>query len=83
VIAAVDADSETARLINDAGCGEVVPPQDAPRLVQAISALRDEPARRAGYGRSGRSHLEQHYAKDIALSRYVSVFNRALSGEAA
>ncbi len=83
VIAAVDADSETARLIRDSGCGAVVPPQDARGLADAITALRQDAARRADCGRRGRSHLEQNYAKDVALRRYLSVFNRVLSGEAA
>jgi len=83
VIAAVDADSETARLIRESGCGAVVPPKDARRLADVITELQQDAARRADCGRRGRSHLEQNYAKDVALQRYVNVFNRVLYGEAA
>jgi colanic acid biosynthesis glycosyl transferase WcaI len=83
VIASVDSDSETARLVREAGCGEVVPPQDAARLAEAISSLRNDAVRRRECGRQGRLHLEQNYAKDVALQRYLAVFDRVLSGEAA
>lgn len=71
VIAAVDLDSETARLIHAAGAGWVVPPGDPNSLARALlDAQRDEDKRHR-CGRSGRRYLEDHHRQDAVLERYA------------
>jgi colanic acid biosynthesis glycosyl transferase WcaI len=74
VIAAVDLDSETARLVHAAGAGWVVPPGDPNSLARALHELeRDEDARHR-CGQSGRRYLEDHHRQDAVLERYARLF---------
>jgi colanic acid biosynthesis glycosyl transferase WcaI len=82
VLASVDADSETARLVESAGCGRVVPAQDPDALAEAIEQMAQNRVAASIMGRHGREHLERHYSKPEALNRYVRIF-RKLSKEAA
>lgn len=74
VVAAVDADSETAALVLRSDCGVVTPPGNAQRLAQTIVSLAHDEARRRQLGCNGRSHLEKNYAKDQIVSQYVKFF---------
>jgi colanic acid biosynthesis glycosyl transferase WcaI len=80
VIAAVDADSETARFISSARGGLVIEPENAPGLAAAIVALRDDRARARALGLAGRSYLEVTQSKGEVLERYRELFHRLLSG---
>ena len=53
VVAAASADSETAREIEAAGAGYVVPPEDPDALRDAILALRETRRTRPSFGASG------------------------------
>jgi colanic acid biosynthesis glycosyl transferase WcaI len=74
VIAAVDADSETASLVNQAGCGQVVQPEDGVALAGAIAALAAASDRRCELGASGRRYLETNYQKEAITGQYVQFF---------
>jgi colanic acid biosynthesis glycosyl transferase WcaI len=70
VIVAADTDSETARLVSEAGCGVVVPP-DRPDLIAA--AIRDAHDGRFDLdemGRRGREYVEREADRPVALARY-------------
>jgi putative colanic acid biosynthesis glycosyltransferase WcaI len=70
VIVAADADSETARLVNEVECGVVVPP-DRPDLIAA--AIRDAHEGRYDLdeqGRRGREYVEREADRPVALARY-------------
>ena len=74
VVAAVDADSETAALILKANCGIVTRPGNASELAQAIVALANDQAQRRKLGSNGRSHLESGYEKNRIVGLYVDYF---------
>ncbi len=76
VIASVDANSETARLIKQADCGEVVPPESPETLAAAIRDLAETPSRRLQWGENGRKYLEQHCNQPGVLKRYLDFFQR-------
>jgi glycosyltransferase involved in cell wall biosynthesis len=70
VIVAADPDSETARLVSEAECGVVVPP-DRPDLIAA--AIRDAHDGRFDLdelGRRGREYVEREADRPVALARY-------------
>jgi glycosyltransferase involved in cell wall biosynthesis len=53
---------ETARLINDAGCGMVVPPEDPDALADAVRHLAGDPQAAREMGRRGRAAAVEHYS---------------------
>jgi glycosyltransferase involved in cell wall biosynthesis len=78
VIAAVDAESETAHIVTSAECGIHVPPASPEQLADAI---RDCYAGRVDLerlGRNGREYVEREGDRPVALARY-----RELLGEVA
>lgn len=76
VIGSVDADSDTAKEIETAACGLVVPPGDSAALAQSIALLADDHDMSANFGKGSRTRFESHYAGDRVLHR----FERLLSG---
>jgi glycosyltransferase involved in cell wall biosynthesis len=70
VVAAASADSETAREIDAAGAGLVVPPDDPERLRDAILAVKTDPAASDELGASGRRYVERVLFPDVALADY-------------
>jgi colanic acid biosynthesis glycosyl transferase WcaI len=79
VVASVDPHSETACLIQAAGCGKVVPPGDAQSLAEAVRLLIAEPEHAAVLGRSGRAYLEANFGRTQICSRYLSLLQRIAS----
>jgi glycosyltransferase involved in cell wall biosynthesis len=70
VLVSADADSETARLVEEAGCGVVVPP-GRPELVAGV--LRDVLEGRLsldGMGERGRAWVEREADREVAFGRY-------------
>jgi glycosyltransferase involved in cell wall biosynthesis len=73
VIAATDAESETAHLVTEVGCGVVVPPGNPFMLAAAIRAAHDGEYDLEGMGRRARAFAEAEADRSIAMSRYRGV----------
>lgn len=83
VIAAADADSETAQLVERVGCGVVVPPGRPERLAAAI---RDAHAGRldlAEMGRRAREYVVAEADRRIAVERYRRVLEEVRGADGA
>lgn len=76
VIASVDAGSDTGRLIEAAGCGLCVPPEDADSLARAIESLYLDRDRAAQLGRRGREYLISHCDRAVVTSQYEAFFRK-------
>jgi putative colanic acid biosynthesis glycosyltransferase WcaI len=74
VVAAVSEKSETSRQIHLANCGVVVPAENPQALVDAVLALRRNPARRKELGANGRTYAEAHFTKARVLREYDDFF---------
>ena len=61
---------EAARLVEAAGCGLVVAPEDPRALAQALAALAVDPARRAAMGAAGRRAAERDFGREAWLRRW-------------
>lgn len=79
VVASVDLQSETARLVRASGCGKVVPPGDAQSLAAAVRLLVEEPEHAGVLGRSGRAYLEANFGRTQVCSSYLSFLQRVAS----
>jgi colanic acid biosynthesis glycosyl transferase WcaI len=62
VIACIEADSETWKLIERADAGVNVPPEDPASLAEAILKLKADPSLRESMGRNGRAWAEEHHS---------------------
>lgn len=68
VIATCREGTELAKVVSQ--CGAVVPPEDAPRLAEAVLALVDDAGRRSQLGAHGRRHAEDHLALEGVLRQF-------------
>jgi colanic acid biosynthesis glycosyl transferase WcaI len=78
VIVAADAESETAQVVERAGCGIVVPPGRPEVLARAIRDAHDGKYDLVEMGRRGREWVEREADRSVAMRRY-----RDLLGELA
>jgi glycosyltransferase involved in cell wall biosynthesis len=80
VIAAVDADSEIAAVVEEAKCGVRVDPGDAPGLARAITEMRQQDL--GGMGANGRAALERRFDRHIATSHYAELLEELAVSQA-
>src|SRR5207245_4221978 len=73
---------EAADLINAAGCGIVVPPEDPAALQEAVEKLAANPALARELGAKGRAFVQEHFDRDRIASRFIELLQSPLpSGE--
>ena len=70
LIVAADAESETAQLVTDVGCGIVVPPGRPELLARAIRDAHDGKYDLDAMGARGREWVEREADRSVAVSRY-------------
>jgi colanic acid biosynthesis glycosyl transferase WcaI len=70
VIAAADAESETAQVVERAGCGVVVPPGSPDQLAAAIRRAHAGELDLAAMGARGREYVVREADRSVAVARY-------------
>ena len=79
IVAAVDPGTEIARIVDAAGAGMCVAPDDVDALTAALADLVGHPVHRDACGRAGRAYVERHpTARDVADS-YVRLLPDSLT----
>lgn len=68
VVASLNASSEVARVVMDAGAGLVTPAEDPGALAEAVRLIRDDQARRARMGAEGRAYARAHWDRERILA---------------
>lgn len=74
VIASVDTDSDIAKLLEETGCGIVVPAEDREKLAAAILRLGADPELRAAMGEKGQRALQRSFTLQRVADRYEQLF---------
>jgi GT2 family glycosyltransferase/glycosyltransferase involved in cell wall biosynthesis len=82
VIAAVAARSETARELERAGAGVLVPPDDPRALAESIIRLKVGRGHAEKLGMRGRSYAEEHLSNSKVLERYEDFVITVSRGQA-
>jgi glycosyltransferase involved in cell wall biosynthesis len=77
VVAAVPP-GEAQGLVERAGAGLVIPPEDEIKLAAALLDLRDDPQARQRYGQNGRRYVMEHYLRSHLAARLVSALDNVL-----
>jgi glycosyltransferase involved in cell wall biosynthesis len=75
VIVAADRDSETARIIEDVGCGIVVPPGRPELLARVIRRAHDGELDLDEMGRRGREFVTAEADRRVAVARYRALLH--------
>ncbi|MHB1132138.1 MAG: glycosyltransferase family 4 protein [Chloroflexota bacterium] len=70
VVAAVDRDSDTWKMVEEADCGLCVEPEDPAALAQAIRRLYEDRVLAERMGTNGREHVTTHYTKEAVARQY-------------
>jgi colanic acid biosynthesis glycosyl transferase WcaI len=73
VVAAIDADTEVPRLLEQSGAGVAVPPDEPAPFLEAISVLLSDPAAAAARGIRGRAFVEGHASPAHVAALYESL----------
>ena len=79
VIAAADEESETARLVEEVGCGVVIPPGRPELLARTIRAAAEGAYDLAEMGRRGRAYVEEEADRVVAMERYRALVRELLA----
>ena len=69
----ISVDGEARQLVEDAGAGKFVPPEDVDALVDAIRTLAGRSDLLEAMGRSGRKHVLAHYRREVLAERYAEL----------
>lgn len=64
---------ELTRMVEAAGCGVAVPPEDGAALADAIRRLAADPEGARAMGARGREHALEHYDREALAARFVAV----------
>jgi len=72
----IGVDGEARRLVEDAGAGVFVPPEDAATLAGTLRRLDGDAAARARMGQSGRAFVERHFSRQAQARLYLEHLDR-------
>jgi len=56
----------------------VIPPRDVPALVQAITDLLADPARRKEMGRRGQERARREFSHEVMTDRVLALYEEAM-----
>jgi glycosyltransferase involved in cell wall biosynthesis len=83
LLAGVDEDSETARLVEAHGCGVVVKPGRAELVAGVIRDAHADGLPLDEMGAKGRVYVEREADREVAFARYRALFREVLSSSSA
>jgi glycosyltransferase involved in cell wall biosynthesis len=79
IIVAADVESETARLVIEAECGVLVPPERPELLAGAIRDARDGKLDLERMGALGRKYVEREADRSVSIGRYRSLIEQLIA----
>ncbi len=74
IIACLDPGSESSELIERAGAGMAIPPEDPEALNNAIKEMMDDKELREKFGKNGRVYVEKYHSPEKAAEQFETLF---------
>src|SRR5262249_50233492 len=81
VVASLNAGSEVARVVTEAGAGVVVSPEDPGSLMEAVVVLKGGQNRRRQMGVRGRAYAQAHWDPEVILPEIERELMRVARGD--
>ena len=78
IVVAVNSASETARLVQKAGCGFVTPAGDAVAFAEAVQSLKADPEMATRMGRAGRAYVDLYHQSEALFDRWDGMLREAV-----
>jgi len=69
----VGVDGQTRQIVEEAGGGIVIEPENAAELAQAINQLDANRALGAALGQKGREHILRHFSRQLTAEKYIEI----------
>ncbi len=76
VIACMNLNGDAPKIINEAGCGFVLPPEEPEILAEHILRLYQDGDMREKMGNQGRKYAEESLSLDLAINKYLHLIER-------
>ena len=76
-------DGQARRIMDQAGAGVYVEPENTAALVEVIIRLAANPVLRESLGRNGRRHIVEHFSRRQTAKAYIAVLEGIVEGEGA
>jgi colanic acid biosynthesis glycosyl transferase WcaI len=74
-------DGQARKIMDQAGAGIYVEPENLAALVQVITQLAANPLLRETLGRNGRRHIIEHFSRQQTAKDYIAVLEGIVDGE--
>ena len=68
-----------AELLQEAGAGICIEPENEEELVDAVCSLADDPEQRAKYGEDGREYVLKNYDRESLAEEYIKILEKVRS----
>lgn len=81
LLASIDEGSEVATVIEQAGCGQAVPPDDPEAFLTALDKMLAEPQHLAAMGGAGRGFVESWLSPEAQAAAYENLFQELINCE--
>ena len=81
VLAGVPVDSEITRLVHEADCGVLVPPEDPKARAKAIQVLAKKPDLLERLGSNGREYVVANFSRPMLVKQYHQLLHEVASGK--
>ena len=72
-------EGEVKKIIEEAGAGIAIEPENAAQLAQAVERLREHPEQGARMGQQGRDYVARHFDRVVLARRYENVMEALVS----
>jgi len=82
VIATVNLDGDTSRIIREANCGYALAPDDGQGVAEAILALYHDQSMARQLGSNGRAYAESHFSLKVCTTQYEELFRQIVRKQA-